>query len=57
MTPRRLLLICALAALAWLGVLFVALCASRGYMPALLLALGAVWLYWRVTRVSHGYFD
>lgn len=33
MTPRTVLLICALGCLAWLGVLFVALCAAKGLMP------------------------
>lgn len=57
MTPRRALLTFALGCLAWLAFGFIALCASRGYMPALLLALGAVWLYWRLTHTQHGYFD
>lgn len=55
MTPRRLLLICALAALAWLVIGFIALCAANGLLPALLIGLGVVWLYARRTRVSHGY--
>lgn len=57
MTPRTLLLTFALGCLAWLAFGFIALCAAKGLMPLLLLALGAVWLYARLTRVSHGYFD
>lgn len=57
MTPRRALLTFTLGCLAWLAFGFIALCATNGYTPVLLLALGAVWLYWRLTRVSHGYSD
>lgn len=58
MTPRRFFLtLLPLGAACWLCVGSVALCAANGLLPHLLISLGAVFAYWRLTRRSYGYFD